>query len=172
MGSDDEVARRRPRVKLAEPAPELSGLDLDELRDYRSALSAEEDKVSYWRRLIHGRVDLLQARAGSYDAVSLPELVRVLGDTGTGRSRRALMRVPAPVALPDLPDLGQLTQLWEADHQDPGAIDDLVARLRAGENRLSAYRSTLHQLIDAATGELILRYRANPHAALDLLPRE
>lgn len=171
MSGEHAVGRRRPPVKLAGPAPELSGLGLAELRAYRSALSAEEDKVSYWRRLLHGRIDLLEAQAGSQDSLSLADLVRVLGDTGTGRSRRALMRVPAPVQLPDLPDLDQLGELWAVDPHDD-QVADLIERLHANASRLSEYRSALHQRIDAATGELIMRYRADPRAALVLLPQE
>ena len=125
MSSEHAVARRRPPVKLAGPAPELSGLDLVQLRAYRAALSAEEDKVSYWRRLIHGRVDVLEAQARSEDTLSAADLVRVLGDTGTGRSRRALLGVPAPVQLPDLPDLDQLGHLWAADPQDADEVAGL-----------------------------------------------
>ena len=34
MSADDPVVRRRPPVRLAEPAPELSTLELDQLRAY------------------------------------------------------------------------------------------------------------------------------------------
>jgi hypothetical protein len=159
-------------VKLAASVPELSELRLPQLREYRAALNAEEDKVSYWRRLLHGRVDLLQAQVESSSALSLADLVRALGDTGTGRSRRVLMTVPAPVKLPDLPDLERLASLWSADPRDDDERGRLIERLQAMERRLSAYRSALHELIDAATGELIIRYRQDPRSALDLLPAE
>jgi hypothetical protein len=171
MSGEQGVARRRPPVKSAQPAPELSGLGLVELQSYRAALRIEEDKVSYWRRLLQGRVDLLLAQASSENSLSLADLVRVLGDTGSGRSRRTLLRVPAPVQLPDLPDLEELCHLWAADPQDAHEVADLVERLHAKESKLSEYRSALHQRIDAATGELIMRYRADPRAALVLLPR-
>lgn len=172
MSTEQPVARRRPSVRSAGPAPELSRLGLAELRAYRAALSAEEDRVSYWRRLLQGRVDLLEAQAVSEDTLSLADLVRVLGDTGSGRARRTLMRVPAPVQLPDLPDLDELCHLWAADPQDVDELADVMWRLHAKEKKLSDYRSGLHQRIDAATGELMMRYRADPRAALVLLPRE
>jgi hypothetical protein len=164
-------SRRRP-VTAAVSSAELSGLGLAELRSYRDALSAEEDKVSYWRRLLQGRIDLLKAQAGSHRSLSLAELIRALGDTGTGRARRTLMRVPAPVELPDLPNLDELSRLWTADPQDPAEVADLIERMQAKEGRLSEYRHALHERIDAATGELIIRYRADPQAALALLPGE
>jgi hypothetical protein len=172
MSAEQAVARRRPPVKSAGPAPELSQLGLAQLRDYRAALSAEEDKVSYWRRLLQGRVDLLEAQASSEDTLSLADLVAVLGDTGSGRTRRALMRVPAPVQLPDIPDLDELCHLWLADPQGVDEVADVIDRLHAKEKRLSEYRSGLHQRIDTATGELLMRYRADPRAALALLPQE
>ena len=172
MSAEQAVARRRPPVKSAGPAPELSRLGLAQLRAYRAALSAEEDKVSYWRRLLQGRVDLLEAQTISEDTLSLADLVRVLGDTGSGRSRRTLMRVPAPVPLPDLPDLDELCHLWAADLEDVDELADVMERLHAKEKKLSEYRSGLHQRIDAATGELMMRYRADPRAALVLLPQE
>lgn len=164
------VGWKRPAVRDARPSVELSALGLEQLRQYRADLSAEEDKVSYWRRLLHGRVDLLEAQANSGATLTLNDLVRVLGDTGSGQARRMLMRVPAPVDLPDLPHLDELHAIWAADPHDGGDVAAVIERLRAEANRLSAYRSALHERIDAATGELILRYRADPSAALALLP--
>ena len=44
-----------------------------------------------------------------------------------------------------------------------------IARVR---NCLTDYRRALHARIDEATGELIVRYRADPLAALSLIPQE
>jgi hypothetical protein len=170
--TSQQPSSRRPSVRAAEASPELSSLGLAELRTYRAALTAEEERVSYWRRLLQGRVDLLEARAASGDPVTLIDLVRVLGDTGSGRSRRALMLVQSPEELPDLPDLQELTRLWAADPHEADEVADLVERLHGWEKVLSDYRRALHERIDAATGELIVRYRADPAAALALIPAE
>lgn len=150
----------------AVPSAHLADLSLDELRSYRRQLSDEEDKVSYWRRLCHARIDVLEAEAASDDgSLSIKDLVRVLGDTGAGRSRKALVSVNAAEPLPDLP---VLAEMWvaEVDPHDRAAIADAVERIRAAERQLTEYRRALHQRIDEATGELIARYRDNPASAL------
>ena len=162
---------RRRSVTSTVPSEELAALDLEQLRSYRQGLEGEEDKVSYWRRLVHARIDVLEAESGTSAPLSIDDLVRVLGDTGSGRTRRALVRFRAADPLPDLP---VLSEMWvtEVDPHDAGEIEDALERLRTAERQLTAYRRALHDRIDEATRELILRYRANPLAALTVIPQE
>jgi hypothetical protein len=44
-----------------EPLPDLSTLSDDDLRTMIRALEQEEDEVSYRRRILHGRIDILRA---------------------------------------------------------------------------------------------------------------
>jgi hypothetical protein len=44
-----------------ESFPDLERLDDRELKDLITSLEAEEDGVSYRRRLLHGRIDILRA---------------------------------------------------------------------------------------------------------------
>lgn len=161
--------RRRP-VVATEPSPDLAAMDLPALRSYRHRLEAEEDRVSYWRRLVHARLDLLAAESAADHTLTIDDLVRVLGDTGTGRSRHALVSVRAADPLPELPEL---TQMWatEVDPHDEAQVADAVERLTSAERQLTDYRRALHERIDEATAELILRYRAEPAAALAVIPR-
>jgi hypothetical protein len=148
---------------------DIGSLALPDLRDYRQRLEAEEDRVSYWRRLVHARLDLLAAESASDHSLTLADLVRVLGDTGTGQSRRALVSVRAAEPLPDLPELAEM---WatDVDPHDPDQVAEAVERLTRAEQQLTAYRRALHERIDEATGELIARYREDPAAALRLIP--
>jgi hypothetical protein len=168
--SPDADARRRSVVSTV-PSEELAGLDLDQLRGYRRELEAEEDRVSYWRRLVHARIDVLEAESGAGSPLSTEQLVRVLGDTGSGQGRRALVRFRAADPLPDLP---VLSEMWvsEVDPQDSAQVEDALTRLRTAEQQLTTYRRALHDRIDEATRELILRYRENPLAALSVIPQE
>jgi hypothetical protein len=162
--------RRRPIID-AMPSPHLADLTLAELRDYRRRLTEEEDKVSYWRRLAHARIDVLEAEADSDGALSMETLVRVLGDTGAGRSRSALVSVSAAAPLPDLPEL---QEMWvtEIDPDNPADVAEAIERIRVAERQLTEYRSALHARIDEATGELISRYRDEPARALQVLLSE
>lgn len=143
----------------------LEQLTLAELRAYRQRLREEEERVSYWRRLVHARIDLLEAGRAVDGSLSQADLVRVLGDTGTGASRTALLRVRAAEPLPDVPDLADV---WVAP-RDAAEAERLLAGLRAAEQQLTAYRSGLFARIDAAGQALIQRYREDPTQALAVL---
>lgn len=159
---------RRRSLGEAVGAPYLAGLTLDQLRRYRAGLTAEEDRVSYWRRLVHARLDILEAGAQSDDVLTVEQLTRVLGDTGTGQVRRVLMSVRPEEPLPDLP---VLSTMWvqEVDPHDVEQVETAVSLLREAERTLTDYRRALHARIDEATGELIVRYRADPASALTAL---
>lgn len=160
---------RRRAVTDAVASPHLVALTLVELRAYRERLSFEEDRVSYWRRLAHARIDILEAGVHADGSLSVRDLIRALGDTGAGRGRHALVRVRPGEPLPDLP---VLEEMWatEIDPDDTEAVAEALDRLRAAEQQLTDYRRALHVRIDEATGELIDRYRQNPASALIALP--
>lgn len=153
------------RSTLPEPSPHLEGLSLPELRAYRERLRAEEERASYWRRLVHARIDMLEATGTTDGSLPLADLVRVLGDTGNGQVRHALHRVRAADPLPDLP---ALEEVWIVPADDDGRVD-AVRRLRDAEAQLTGYRAALHGRIDEATAELIVRYREDPTRALAVL---
>jgi hypothetical protein len=160
---------RRRTITDAMPSPHLADLTLDGLRAYRERLTAEEDRVSYWRRLAHARIDILDAESHTEGSLSMEDLVRALGDTGAGKSRSALVRVRAAEPLPDLPVLSEMW-LTEVDPHQTELVEEAIERLRAAEGQLTDYRRALHARIDEATGELISRYRENPASALIALP--
>jgi hypothetical protein len=162
------TALRRRSLTDAVASPHLAELSLPELRSYRQRLTDEEDRISYWRRLAHARIDILEAEASADGVLSMEQLVRVLGDTGAGTTRTALVSISAAEALPELP---VLEEMWvtEVDPHDAAQVEDALARLRAAEAQLTDYRRALHERLDEATGELIVRYREQPTLALDVL---
>lgn len=156
--------RGRPRRR-----PELAHLSLSELRSYRKALMAEEVRISYWRRLLHGRIDLaLTDVAGDRGADLVQRLCRVLADPVTTARRDSLLSVPT---FSERPEDAEVAAAWSGlDLSGDERTEELLARLTELEQALSTYRHKLHERIDAATGELIARYHEDPAAALVALP--
>ena len=161
-----EKQRRVPGVP--ERSPEFAHLPLVGLRQYRKALTQEESRVSYWRRIIQARLDVVRAMDPSRGP-DVEALRPVLGAARVGAARQALLDV---VPFDDIPPLPHLESLWERDAR-PG--DDahnaaLVHDLEKAEAQLSAYRSALHRRLGGATTELIARYREEPALCLSVLP--
>jgi hypothetical protein len=165
----------RSRKGGPRPVPErtqaFAHLDLDGLRRYRQALGDEEGRVSYWRRILQARLDLLRAEldGGSARDVDTAGLGAALTDARVAAGRQALIEI-VPVA--DLPPLPRLQGLWERrlDPADVPGVRRLEADLAAADRHLSDYRAALHRRIAGATGELIARYREQPSLCLSVLP--
>jgi hypothetical protein len=165
------TAAPTPRKPTARPTPERTEehahLSLDALREYRKVLAAEESRVSYWRRILQARLDLLLAGSDGDSDTLRP----VLTDQRVGAGRRALVEITPVDDIPPLPDLAGL---WDrfVDPSDPESTAALAEDLAEAERQLSDYRSALHRRIGAATSELIARYRDEPTLCLSALPLE
>jgi hypothetical protein len=151
-----------------ERRPEFAHLSIDGLREYRATLDSEESRVSYWRRVLQARLDLVRA-AGSGAAAGVEDLGDILTDGQLAGGRAALLAIVPMDDLPELPDLGGV---WG---REPIAGEDeynsvLIADLTESERQLSAYRTAVHRLMANATGELIARYREQPGLCLSALP--
>lgn len=159
---------------LAADPLDLPGMPIGELRTYREALRVEEDNVSYWRRVLHGRIDLLrkivERGTGEHPGwlVGTDELASALQDTATGHSRLALMRIGSASDLPELPGLNEV---WarDANPTDPADVEEVLSALTEAVGRVTDYRGQIHKRIDAATAELVSRYEDDPDACLDLI---
>lgn len=163
MGAHKSAAAR---PKPPAPSGELAPMDLRELRRHRGRLAAEDDRISYWRSLTGARIAALESESRSANDLSLDQLVRVLGDTATGHTRQVIQLALAGRLLPELPTL---SVAWTAGIETC-ARTTAVKLLGVADESLSAYEAALHDLMDDATRELMLRYREDPTAALDALP--
>ncbi|MEI6620393.1 MAG: hypothetical protein WCP28_00610 [Actinomycetes bacterium] len=145
----------------------LADLTLQEIRERRQRLMALEGRVSYWRRIIQARLDLL--RDGSLKRGTTVEgLQRVLSQQLGSNNRLALMNVQPGVGMPPIDGLGHL---WNRGIDPTGEERAaLEADLKAAEQQLSTRRRELFDLIDAYTAELVSRYRECPSLALTALP--
>ncbi len=168
-------ARRAARkaARAAAPPPERDAaydrLSLPDLRSARALLGEEETRVSYWRRIIQARLDVVRSHIPHADPVA--DLTRVLTDARSSVHRLANIDVRPVEGVPPLPDLAEV---WsrQVDRSDPVALARLERDLARAEEELSAYRKELHHRIDLATDELIARYREQPLLALQILPND
>ncbi len=156
-----------------DPVDDMSSITVAEIRTQRDECRRVEDKVSYLRRLVQGRLDIVESdlrrRVAGTGPSDLPSLVdqlpgilsdRVRGP-GTGPGR-----MPGSILPPDDDDL-----LAELDAvASPGALDslsslsddevqELAARFRELEHRVSERRRALFSRIDALQAELARRYK-------------
>jgi len=155
---------------VPERSPDFAHLSLDGLRAYRRALNTEEGRVSYWRRIIQARLDLVRAAEAGTTATA-QNLRGVFAEARVDSGRKALLTV---VPIDDMPPLPDLVDLWARNAQ-PGDAEEtraLARDLAKAEAQLSAYRTALHKRLASATGELIARYREQPTLCLSALPMQ
>ncbi len=154
-------------LDLQPPAALPTALSLDELLDRRSGLRTHEEQLSYWRRVVQGRLDLLQARLDGTDTEALAD---VLG--GAERCGTRLQHSPVRHVEPML-ELATADRAWEiaSCSDDPAAVRHAVQRLRAAEQWLSAQRASALAELDAATAQLARRLSDDPGAYLRSVER-
>lgn len=167
VGAGDEVAILPPVSGGADDAA-LRALDLDDLRSRRAELQAEDDVVSYVRRITQARLDLLQAdleSSESEDRDISGELREVLSRQLIGGQARPPRSVTPEVDLAESPLARELEEICVAGgfarlgELDASARDRLVETLEAFEARVSADRRARFVELDALNAELVRRYR-------------
>jgi hypothetical protein len=165
--------RRIDRVLDPEYLAGLQSLGIGVLRGKRRDAEAEEADLSYLRRLLHGRIDILcaeQARrarsmpADSPDGTMLDELPRILA----ARSRMARPFGRIRHLVPDPPRADRQRRRVErlvanVDLSDVAArTDDELARVlltyQDEEKLVSEVRGRVQQVLDACSAELARRY--------------
>lgn len=148
---------------------ELATLPTSELRTRRAACEEAEEGVSYARRLLQGRLDLLRAELAGRDGRGAASLLDALpsilaGDESHGdplKARATRLRVP-PSADAHAEALDAIAD--EATLLDPRLLDldelaALVEALNEHERQLSTLRRALFERIDALRDELAARYK-------------
>jgi hypothetical protein len=152
-------------LQLPPAAP--AALTLDELLERRSTLRAHEEQLSYWRRVVQGRLDLLRARLDGGDPDALADVLGGAERCGT-RTAYAPVRHVEPML-----ELATADRAWEiaSCSDDPAAVRHAVARLAVAERWLSDQRGRVLAELDHATDHLARRLRDDPGAYLRSVER-
>jgi hypothetical protein len=169
------MMRRRIDVVLdPEYLDALDARSLEELGEMRHEVDDLENQLSFYRRVLHGRLDVLrfeQRRRSGEDSRSIIEALPELLASGTGGGNgNALDRLHADFA-PELPDVERrfarvmdddiLTRLPELGDDD---LSLALEELGALEEQISGQRSALHGIHDALVTEIAGRHVASDPA--------
>lgn len=162
----------------------LEALPLDVLRRRRRDAETEEADLSYLRRLLHGRIDIVRAEqarrqreqaAGGSPGAVIDELPSILaGGPRTGRpfgrvrhlvaepprSVRNRRRVERLVANVDLSDVSARTD---------DELERVLRTYQEEERRVSDVRSRVQEALDLCSAELTRRYAQGEVAVADVL---
>ena len=174
--------RRIDRVLAEGYLDGLANLPMDEVRALRKEAEQEEVDLSYLRRLLQGRMDILRAELRRRSGESTEDLVsalpHILSDEGTttgprGRGRHSALEpsradshrrhVEQLVADVDLSDLAS---------QDDAALQRGIETLEQEEHQVSHKRREVQTVMDASTAEITRRYRDGDADVSDLLPSD
>lgn len=155
---------------------DLSLLDLAGIRAARAALQAQEDVVSFVRRMAQGRLDIARDEQRRR-AENLPtsqtatDLAGVFGQEHGGGSARPPRETNISTDHPLVIELEQLCDrvgFGSIRTLDEAALLGVIDELSVFENARSGERRTLFDQIDALTVELVQRYKQDG-ANVDLL---
>ena len=174
--------RRIDRVLAPDFLDEVREIPLEELRARRTDAEQEEADLSYLRRMLHGRIDLIEAelvrRDPAFDGGAvIDSLPSILGDEvrttrGLGRhftvepSRVDEHRREAEAILAD-------ATISDIAVRSVPELTAALATLRAYELDVSQARHSVQETVDALSTELTRRYKdgtATVDALLDTEP--
>jgi hypothetical protein len=163
-----------------EPGP-LGGVDMTELRARRNALQEAELALSYVRRQVQVRLDIVlderqhrASGAAARDASALvADLPKILAEHSGGGGRGSFPDVAVPPEAVEAV-VGELDTIIGA--RDLGAVGSLpderlaaaAEELEQFERRVSQRRRALHTAIDALQEEMLRRYKSG-EASVDAL---
>jgi hypothetical protein len=172
--------RRIDRVLADDYLEQVSAATMAELRVMRDEATQEETDLSYIRRLVQGRMDIIRAelarREGGGTGSLIDDLPAILADPGIGRApahglgrhdttepsradehRRYVEQLVSDV---DLSDVGA-RELEE--------LQTVLEALRREEADISAKRRRVFDVVDACSAEMTRRYRDGEADVSELL---
>jgi hypothetical protein len=171
--------RRIDRVMADDFLGDIATLSLADLRERRNDAEQEEADVSYLRRLVQGRIDILRAelarRNGEGTGSLLADLPQILGESGPRTAPRGMGRHNA--AEPSRADEHRRyveSLVADVDLSDVGARTDDELRSALGvfereESDLSDKRRKIFDILDVCSAEITRRYRDGEADVSDLL---
>jgi hypothetical protein len=174
--------RRIDRVLAENYLAGIANLPMDDVRSLRREAEQEETDLSYLRRLLQGRLDILRAeiarRSGATTGELVDDLAHILADEGTSASPHGLGRyISAEPSRADSHRRHVEALVADVDLSNLAAHDELSLRrgvdaLEREEQEVSDKRRAVQGVMDACTAEITRRYRDGDADVSDLLPTD
>ena len=154
----------------------LGELPADDLRGRREECEKEEALLSYERRLLQGRLDILKAelerrRTGEKGSL-VDRLPQILADS----PRTSRGAFPKDVELPTFENPRRRVEKLVSDDTlarlqslGDGEIEELVASLSSVEREVSDQRRAVQKVLDDINAEFVRRYQADPPDPADVV---
>ncbi|MEV6317593.1 ABC transporter substrate-binding protein [Streptomyces sp. NPDC051776] len=167
--------RAAPVALTDAPQPDLESLRLPELRSLRRQSQQEEADLSYVRRLLQGRIDILraeQARRAAPEAPVVDRLHEILADgPSSGRSaRHVTLGTPHSEKYRQLAeDMLSEVELSDLESRTDEELLGAMGRLVRCEQQVSRRRQQLQRTADGCSAEIARRYRDGEAQVDDLL---
>lgn len=166
--SDEHPQRRIDQIKAEDFISDIEAIPIAELREKRFMCDSLDKEYAYYRRMLHGKLDLLsfelRRRRGEEERSLIEALPEILsGPHGDPNPGARVMDID----LPDLPDIGRrdLDKVMRDDFVSHigDYTDDELEEIRRGladaEQSLSGDRRIVFETYDRLQTELARRYR-------------
>ena len=160
----------------------LEDLPIDDLRSRRVICDDLDTELSYYRRMLHGRMDLLdfelRRRSGEETRSLIEALPEILADSPSGRTSNPLDR-ELSLDLPELAGGGKREVdaalsdgfLAHLPTTETDQLKSIREALSATEQIVSTQRRAVYDAHDIITGEITRRYREGSASADEFLSK-
>jgi len=160
--------RRIDRVLAPDYLAAVGSIAIAELRELRTDAEQEESDLSYLRRMVQGRLDVIRAELNRRDGTSsgslVADLATILADEPRGPARGLGRHITVEPSRADSHRRYVEALIADVDLSDVAArsTDELghaMHTLSEEEQALSAKRREVQTVMDACSAELIRRYK-------------
>ncbi|MGE0877082.1 MAG: hypothetical protein AB7L13_02905 [Acidimicrobiia bacterium] len=160
---------------------DVRALPIEELRRMRAECREVDDRMSFLRRIVQGRLDIVRAEHdrrvnGDEPREAIGSLIGALPDTfgvpaprGRGGHLRAAELEADTTLLREVDDacgghdLGRIIEMSDVD------LGEVLRRLAALEDEVSSRRQNVYESLDTLSAELTRRYRTGEATVESLL---
>lgn len=165
---EDRPKRRDDRIFAPEFVADLDGLRIEDLRARRDECEEFEAELSYARRLLQGKADIVQhalkrRSAGGQTGLEslIHKLPNILADEGDNPGLKRHTRVMVPRNAENQRREIELlaSGLSRVDELSLEELSDLVEVLAEAEARTSASRRQAQGVLDTLNAEMVRRYK-------------